>query len=389
MAATLGRPRHGGAAGMRPCTHEPACTTRACALSAAAVTAPRFLVDNAADGAAAASGGFEPPMQCPSPGPRPCTGTNFRRVDGPGASVYTNHQELRLQEQLQCLEPGSVPASMAVVLTDELADSCQPGGARCCCCSPPLAAYMSASSQQLARIAHATSTASSAACLPHRCATCDCADDVEVTGLVRAAWRPLFPGARCDGTITLRACHLRCISSLHRAAAPPPEGLAEQFRLGAAAATASMALAMPAATLLLACARMAAHTASLHAPRLPPLSACAPQRLLGLPRGLPAQGPQQDPRQHLPADLRPLPREARGRPHAHRRLRAPRRQRHAHPRRGAHAAHRRPRHRQVAGAAAAAAAAACMRSASADCEACACTSQCPRVCAEPHVTCVY
>lgn len=56
------------------------------------------------------------------------------------------------------------------------------------------------------------------------------ADDVEVTGVVRAQWRPLFPGARCDGTLTLHACHMRTVNSLHRAVAPPPEGLAEQFR---------------------------------------------------------------------------------------------------------------------------------------------------------------
>jgi hypothetical protein len=29
---------------------------------------------------------------------------------------------------MQCLEPGSVPASIAVTVQDELADCCQPGG---------------------------------------------------------------------------------------------------------------------------------------------------------------------------------------------------------------------------------------------------------------------
>lgn len=56
------------------------------------------------------------------------------------------------------------------------------------------------------------------------------ADDIEVTGVVRAQWRPLFPGARCDGTLSLHACHMRTVNSLHRAVAPPAEGLAEQFR---------------------------------------------------------------------------------------------------------------------------------------------------------------
>lgn len=73
-------------------------------------------------------------MECPSNSeaagarPRPCTGSNFLAQEGPGCIVYTNHQELRVQEQMQCLEPGSVPASIAVTVQDELADCCQPGG---------------------------------------------------------------------------------------------------------------------------------------------------------------------------------------------------------------------------------------------------------------------
>ncbi|WIA33182.1 hypothetical protein OEZ86_006329 [Tetradesmus obliquus] len=144
----------------------------------------RFLLKNSSDGSDGnSSSNYDLPMECPSQGPRPCMGTNFRPVDdGPGSACYTNHQELRVQQQLQCLEPGSVPASISVVLQDELADSCQPG------------------------------------------------DDVEVTGIVRAQWRPLFPGARCDGTLAIKACQVRSINSRHRAAAPPPEGLQEQFR---------------------------------------------------------------------------------------------------------------------------------------------------------------
>jgi hypothetical protein len=59
---------------------------------------------------------------------------------------------------------------------------------------------------------------------------CDAPDDVEVTGIVRAQWRPLFPGARCDGTLAIKACHVRSINSRHRAVAAPPESLQEQFR---------------------------------------------------------------------------------------------------------------------------------------------------------------
>lgn len=93
-------------------------------------TAIRFLLKNSNDGSDGNSGScYDLPLECPSPGSRPCLGTNFRPVeDGPGSACYTNHQELRVQQQLQCLEPGSVPASITVVLQDELADSCQPGG---------------------------------------------------------------------------------------------------------------------------------------------------------------------------------------------------------------------------------------------------------------------
>lgn len=55
-------------------------------------------------------------------------------------------------------------------------------------------------------------------------------DDIEVVGVVRAQWRPLFPGARCDGTLTIKACNVRSINSRHRAVMAPPEGLQEQFR---------------------------------------------------------------------------------------------------------------------------------------------------------------
>lgn len=34
-------------------------------------------------------------------------------------------------------------------------------------------------------------------------------DDVEVTAVVVARWRPLYPGWRCDAELVLRACHMR------------------------------------------------------------------------------------------------------------------------------------------------------------------------------------
>lgn len=33
-----------------------------------------------------------------------------------------------MQERMQCLELGTMPSSIAVLLQDELADSCHPGG---------------------------------------------------------------------------------------------------------------------------------------------------------------------------------------------------------------------------------------------------------------------
>jgi DNA replicative helicase MCM subunit Mcm2 (Cdc46/Mcm family) len=91
----------------------------------------RFILRNTGD-ISTGTTHYQLPMECPSnldaSSTRPCIGSNFLPQDGPGATVYTNHQELRVQEQMQCLEPGSVPASISVTLQDELADRCQPGG---------------------------------------------------------------------------------------------------------------------------------------------------------------------------------------------------------------------------------------------------------------------
>ena len=38
------------------------------------------------------------------------------------------YQEVRLQEKMQCLAMGTLPCAITVVLLDELADTCQPGG---------------------------------------------------------------------------------------------------------------------------------------------------------------------------------------------------------------------------------------------------------------------
>lgn len=93
----------------------------------------RFILRNSSD-VSTGTTYYQLPAECPSNNEasghsRPCTGSNFIPHAGQGCTVYTNHQELRVQEQMQCLEPGSVPASIVVTVQDELADCCQPGGA--------------------------------------------------------------------------------------------------------------------------------------------------------------------------------------------------------------------------------------------------------------------
>lgn len=92
----------------------------------------RFILRNSSD-VSTGTTNYQLPVECPSNNDasgrsKPCTGSNFIPQSGQGCTVYTNHQELRVQEQMQCLEPGSVPASIAVTVQDELADCCQPGG---------------------------------------------------------------------------------------------------------------------------------------------------------------------------------------------------------------------------------------------------------------------
>jgi hypothetical protein len=92
----------------------------------------RFILRNSSD-VSTGTTYYQLPAECPSNNEasghsRPCTGSNFIPQAGQGCTVYTNHQELRVQEQMQCLEPGSVPASIVVTVQDELADCCQPGG---------------------------------------------------------------------------------------------------------------------------------------------------------------------------------------------------------------------------------------------------------------------
>ena len=66
------------------------------------------------------------PSACPSNRDRCCTGTNFRHCEE--VSLYTNYQEIQIQEGRQCLTVGSTPRTLTVVLQDEFADACQVGG---------------------------------------------------------------------------------------------------------------------------------------------------------------------------------------------------------------------------------------------------------------------
>lgn len=72
-------------------------------------------------------GEFRLPSVCPAqvPGRKACGGTRFNREER--AFSCREYQEIKLQEQVKSLGVGSVPRSLLVVLTDELADSVKPG----------------------------------------------------------------------------------------------------------------------------------------------------------------------------------------------------------------------------------------------------------------------
>ena len=72
-------------------------------------------------------GEFRLPSVCPArvPGRKPCGGTRFTREER--AFSCREYQEIKLQEQVKSLGVGSVPRTLLVVLTDELADTVKPG----------------------------------------------------------------------------------------------------------------------------------------------------------------------------------------------------------------------------------------------------------------------
>eukprot|EP00281_Chroomonas_sp_CCMP1168_P034821 CAMPEP_0206243994 /NCGR_PEP_ID=MMETSP0047_2-20121206/17908_1 /ASSEMBLY_ACC=CAM_ASM_000192 /TAXON_ID=195065 /ORGANISM="Chroomonas mesostigmatica_cf, Strain CCMP1168" /LENGTH=655 /DNA_ID=CAMNT_0053669159 /DNA_START=13 /DNA_END=1977 /DNA_ORIENTATION=+ len=102
---------------------------------------------------------LNPPTSCPSVRIKPCKSTVFNIVEG--SRVCTDYQEIKIQEQIQSLEVGSIPRNILVVLQDDLVDKCKPG------------------------------------------------DDIQVVGILKTRWRPLVREARPDVEMVLSANHVR------------------------------------------------------------------------------------------------------------------------------------------------------------------------------------
>ncbi|XP_063846582.1 DNA helicase MCM9-like [Scylla paramamosain] len=96
------------------------------------------------------------PGRCPNP--TECYSTYFTMLTAASRPIHTkDYQELKIQEQVQKLKMGSIPASLWVTLEDDLVDSCRPG------------------------------------------------DDVVVCGVVRRRWRPLVRDSRPCVDLVLKA----------------------------------------------------------------------------------------------------------------------------------------------------------------------------------------
>lgn len=105
-------------------------------------------------------GAFEVPLRCPSSGEKPCHGTKMISVDDI-PSMCREYQEIKMQEKIQNLDVGSIPRSLIVVLTDDLADTVKPG------------------------------------------------DDVVVSGILHRRWnKNLIQDVRADVELMLVACHV-------------------------------------------------------------------------------------------------------------------------------------------------------------------------------------
>lgn len=49
-------------------------------------------------------------------------------MSDPEEQRFTSYQEVKVQEKMQCLDMGSTPSTLSVLLLHELADSIKPGG---------------------------------------------------------------------------------------------------------------------------------------------------------------------------------------------------------------------------------------------------------------------
>lgn len=118
------------------------------------------------DGDITQRGAFDLPARCPSStsavakSRKECFNSNFIPVEA-APPVCHEYQEIKVQEKIQNLEVGSIPRSLLVILTDDLADTVKPG------------------------------------------------DDVVVSGVLHRRWnKPFIPDQRCDVQLMLNALHV-------------------------------------------------------------------------------------------------------------------------------------------------------------------------------------
>ena len=96
------------------------------------------------------------------------------------AAIFQDYQEIKLQEQVQHLEVGTIPHCLWVVLENDLADCCKPG------------------------------------------------DDVTITGVVVRRWKPLSVGSPCDLELVLLANHVM-VNNNQRASVVVTEQMITRF----------------------------------------------------------------------------------------------------------------------------------------------------------------
>ncbi|TMW63945.1 hypothetical protein Poli38472_014650 [Pythium oligandrum] len=103
---------------------------------------------------------LEVPRTCPNePNGKPCKSTQFEVMDG--SRVVSDHQIIKIQEQVSKLGVGSIPRSILVVLEDDLVDSVKAG------------------------------------------------DHVVVVGVLMRSWKPCIKDVRCDLETIVRANSIR------------------------------------------------------------------------------------------------------------------------------------------------------------------------------------